>query len=101
MIDLRFYIMRPKFLSNDLYRNIFDFSKKLTENKAFEAECFVCNNSQNIVEFEIDLHLWGKDHAGPSVCFALFGLHLGLSLYDIRHWNYTTNTWEVEGDQHD
>ena len=39
------------------------------------------------------------DHAGPSIEFGLFGLEIGLRLYDSRHWYYKANRWYEPGEE--
>jgi hypothetical protein len=34
-----------------------------------------------------------QDHAGLTCNIGLFGNTLHLTIYDIRHWNYDTNSW--------
>ena len=65
------------------------------------AKPIVYNNNPNItsketepcLSFEI---LMCSDHAGIRLQFGLLGYEIELHIYDSRHWNYTTNTWETE-----
>ena len=35
-----------------------------------------------------------RDHAGPNIELAIFGLMIMFNIYDNRHWNYDNNDWE-------
>jgi len=35
-----------------------------------------------------------RDHAGINIAIGLLGYGVHFSIYDTRHWNYTTNKWE-------
>ena len=37
-----------------------------------------------------------SDHAGIRLQFGLLGYEIELHIYDSRHWNIKTNTWETE-----
>lgn len=48
----------------------------------------------NLLELALDLNFTGSDHAGPRLQVRVFGLGFSFGIYDIRHWNSKTNTWE-------
>lgn len=68
------------------------WDKKLSNHKFFEIETFV--DSEHILEFQMDLRLNGRDHAGPSITLTLFSLGVSARIYDHRHWDYENNCWE-------
>ena len=35
------------------------------------------------------------DHAGLSIGIGLLGYGISFRIYDTRHWNYETNSWET------
>lgn len=73
------------------YDSVFFWHKRITKNKSIEFE--VIDDSNVLLSFELDISFRGKDHAGPSVMFGLFGSEISFKLYDHRHWDYQSNTW--------
>lgn len=44
----------------------------------------------------IDLRLSTRqDHAGLDIWLGLVGYSINFLVYDSRHWNYETKTWEI------
>jgi hypothetical protein len=39
-----------------------------------------------------------QDHAGLTIGLCLFSFALDFMIYDSRHWDYKTNTWEIYED---
>ena len=66
----------------------------VTAHKSFEIECYI-SPYNDLLEIMIDTHFSGSDHAGPEISLTFFGINLRCKLYDHRHWNYTTKTWET------
>lgn len=90
MINLNLHIYNPWIKEN--FVNLFCRSGKITKNKAWEFEI----TKYTLTLFEVSLSLTTKqDHAGLQVSLGLFGFTVQLRIYDGRHWNYETNTWEV------
>ena len=76
----------------DFFKPLGCISGRLTRNKAWELEHSFL--STMIIDIDVD---WNRnvDHAGLSVGIGVLGYGILFRLYDTRHWNYTTNTWEV------
>lgn len=58
----------------------------------FEGPSFM---KDDLFEFKL---AWdrNKDHAGPEFVFGIHRLFwINLRIYDHRHWNYETNSWQV------
>lgn len=36
-----------------------------------------------------------EDHAGLTIRLGMFSFVLGFMIYDSRHWDYETNSWEI------
>ena len=64
------------------------------KNKRFEYEVTRCP-PEVLFSCVIDIEWSGHDHAGPSFEIEIFGWMLRVGIYDIRHWDDDTNTWEV------
>ena len=45
-------------------------------------------------EFRVSLAFTGYDHAGPEFELGLLGYNVQLGMYDTRHWNNETDSWE-------
>ena len=69
---------------------------KLSKNKFWEFECYYIGWFW--IEFELELLLRGRDHAGPKFTIGLFGYTIQFQIYDNRHWDAETNDWEVYED---
>lgn len=63
----------------------------ISENKSLEIE--VISGSDNLISIEMDFRISGRDHAGASICFSIFGFEINFRIYDHRHWDYKNNTW--------
>jgi hypothetical protein len=69
------------------------FRKQLSKNKHLEIETVFSN--YNLLSFEFDCTLRGKDHAGIRLKLNFCGLELEIHFYDSRHWDYKNQCWEV------
>jgi len=105
-------------------RNLFIREKKFknSKNKSYSAQISILNNSFNFVytilnikfKFLDDDHYFGlyltlfgdlldiniawtrkTDHAGFKFNFTFLWLMIILETYDIRHWDYDNEKWEV------
>ena len=87
-----FNLQTQIYLPFDHFKNLGCISGKLFGNKAWELEHTYYSGSL----FDIDIS-WGirEDHAGFEICLGIFGYGIHFHIYDTRHWNYTTNTWEI------
>lgn len=82
------------YLIRQTFKNLFNKSWDISENKSFEIE--VIYNSQMLFLIEANLMFGGRDHGGPELCIGLFGLELRMELPDARHWNSEANRWETD-----
>lgn len=67
---------------------------QLTKNKSFEIQ--IANfTSYKFFDLTIDARWVGSDHAGLKFELDVVGFFFAVQIYDHRHWDYETNTWEV------
>jgi len=76
------------------FKNLWNWNVKISKTKNFDFE--ITYHSLTIIEFEFDISLGGRDHAGIDLFIGLFGLGLHLGIPDSRHWNYEFERWETE-----
>lgn len=74
-------------------KDYFYYHKQLLTNKSLEIQISKFNRS-SIIDFTLDLHWWGNDHAGPRIDLNVLGYMFNLHIYDHRHWDYENNCWE-------
>jgi len=72
--------------------------KRVIENKSFELQASLFP-AHAVLDFQVDLHWWGGDHAGPEIILHLMWFYLGIKLYDHRHWNYEEGRWYRDGEE--
>lgn len=70
------------------------WDRKLSKNWAAELQ-ITRWGMNNLVELWIDTAWTGEDHAGPRLHVELFGFMIGFKIYNVNHWDYEKNTWEV------
>jgi hypothetical protein len=63
----------------------------ITENKCWEID--ISTSQYNSFDFRLTFST-KVDHAGLKFCFAVCKFELRASIYDHRHWNYETDSWE-------
>lgn len=90
MIELNFVLLNP--WANSKFDNLFNRTKAVSKNKAIEFE--ICRWTKELAALKIDTNWRGMDHAGPSIEIGLLGYSITLKLYDIRHWDYSNNSWQ-------
>lgn len=73
------------------FDNLWNRSGSLTKNKSWEAEFCV---TRTMIGFEFG-YTCRQSHAGLTLEISLLGRSLSFQVYDNRHWNHTTNTWEI------
>jgi len=88
MINLNFTISNPWSSRWDI---LWSNRKLIGKNKAVEFNGYRTNH---IINVDFNFKPAG-DHAGARIMLGLFGFDVELHFYDTRHWDYTTNTWEV------
>ena len=90
MINVRLAIDNPWAKEN--FKNLFNRSGLISENKAWEFEIIRHNYTIVDVGFTYTVR---QDHAGPSLTCGLFGYSMEFKVYDTRHWSDLNNDWEV------
>ena len=75
----------------DHFKNLGCVSVGIGTHTAWELEHTYYSGSL----LDIDIS-WGirEDHAGFEFCLGLFGYGINFRIYDTRHWNSNTKTWE-------
>ena len=73
------------------FDNLWNRSGLITNHMAWEAEIL---QTRQLIGFEIN-YTRREDHAGLTLELALFGRSISFQIYDTRHWNPETGTWEV------
>ena len=73
------------------FANLWNRSGLITNHKAWEAELL---QTRTLIGFEIS-YTRRQSHAGLTLELALFGYSISFQIYDTRHWNHITNSWEV------
>lgn len=73
------------------FKSIKTFSKQFAPNKTLEIEVYA---DSTLVGFEVS-YTTKCSHAGATLTLTLLGYTFSLITYDHRHWDETTNTWEV------
>jgi hypothetical protein len=66
-------------------------SRQLTRNTYAEFNIY---RTGNILGLEVNWTL-RQDHAGVRLQLGLVGWEVEMHVYDIRHWNSTTENWET------
>lgn len=76
----------------DYFKNLGTASGQISANKAWEIEHTYYSGSL----FDVDVS-WSirEDHAGFELVIGIFGYGVHFHIYDTRHWNYETKSWEV------
>lgn len=78
---------RPiKWFSTYIHRN-------LSENKSFEWQTDYFGWNQ-IFDLRLDLIPTGSDHASVGFSLTILGFMVDAKIYDSRHWDHETNSWE-------
>ena len=87
MINLNFNVYNPW---SDTWTILWNRSRFIGKNKAVEFNGYRTNH---IINVDFNFKPVG-DHGGVRIMLGLLGHNVELHFYDIRHWNYLTNTWE-------
>lgn len=75
------------------FKAFWNKSGSFTPNKHWELE--FTSYSKDFLGIRLDTRWRGRDHAGFSVELILLGYNFHANIYDSRHWNYKTNSWEI------
>jgi hypothetical protein len=75
----------------EYFKPLGSIGSRLFAHKAWELEHSIL--STMFIDIDID---WKRqcDHAGLFIGIGMLGYGIMFSIYDTRHWNYTTNSWE-------
>ena len=65
----------------------------ITNYKNFEIEIYK-DAEKKLFSLLIDLNWYGSDHCGPQLEISILGFYFNIKIYDSRHWDYDTNSWE-------
>ena len=88
MINFNFHITNPFSKRWDI---LISKHGNITKNKAWEINSYATSTILSVT-FEISMY---TDHAGIRLQFGLLGYEIELHIYDCRHWNIETNSWET------
>lgn len=66
----------------------------ITKNKHWEIELYY--NNYYWFEFLFGIRWSGEDHAGIQFEIGVLGYHFCIHIYDNRHWDDDTRSWETE-----
>jgi len=86
MINLNFNISNPW---SDRWTILWNKSKLLTQHKAIEFNGY---RTSDIITLDFQFKPTG-DHAGVRVMIGLISFEVELHFYDVRHWDYETNSF--------
>jgi len=90
ILNLRFELTNP-FDRWDHFRNLGSLFGRISEHKAWELE----HSYYSPLLIDIDAKWTHRtDHAGIEIGIGLLGYGVSFRIYDNRHWNHTTNSWE-------
>ncbi len=73
------------------FDNLWNRSGLITTHKAWEVELL---QTRTMIGFEFSV-TQRQSHAGLTVELAVLGRSVCFTIYDTRHWNRETGTWEV------
>ena len=90
MISLHFGISNPWHKEN--FANLWCADGSITKNKHWEFQ--IIRHAYDLLELHASYTI-RQDHAGLKLVVGLFGYSIHFDLYDSRHWNCETNTWET------
>jgi len=87
MIHIRFGLSNPW---GRPFENLWNRSGPIARYTAWEAELL---QTSQLIGFEFS-YTRRQSHAGLTVELAVLGRSLSFMIYDTRHWDYKTSTWE-------
>ena len=88
MIHLSFGLSNPW---GKPFANLWNRSGMITKHKAWEAELI---QTREFFGFQFS-YTARQSHAGLDLQLVLFGYSISFQIYDTRHWDHNTNTWEI------
>jgi len=93
MISLNLTILNP--WSAGHFDNLWNRSWLPFKHKAIELEFLKYEHI--ILDFQFKFSAKCA-HAGLQFEIGILGYCVSFNFYDTRHWDYTTNTWEIQND---
>jgi hypothetical protein len=67
----------------------------VSKHKNFELQIAFWSGVDEFFSINLDTHLTGRDHAGPSFDLTILWFYVSIKLYDDRHWDDAKDCWEV------
>jgi hypothetical protein len=91
IVNIRIELSNP-FDRREFFKNLGCLSGKITKRLAWELE----HSYLSTMLLDTDIR-WtrGTDHAGIDIRIGILGYGIGFRIYDTRHWNYDTDSWEI------
>jgi hypothetical protein len=80
--------------TRDIFNPIWSTNYRISKHKFFE--CCVYTYDYYHFEFQFNIALIGRDHAGIEFEIGILGRYLNFMIYDSRHWDKAKKTW-VDG----
>lgn len=90
---IRFNLVLQNLWSKEDFCDIWNKSGSFTKHKHWELQ--LTKYTPEYIGLKLDTCWRGRDHAGISVELMLIGYCFHVNIYDSRHWNYETNSWEI------
>jgi hypothetical protein len=78
----------------DKFKSLGSIGGLLTQYKAWELEHYYY--SRTLAEFEFSVTS-KADHAGFRFTLGLLGYSISATIYDTRHWDRDSDSWEIYG----
>ncbi len=75
------------------FKSLWEKSGSITKNKHWDLQ--LTRYKPDYLGLRLDTCWRGRDHAGFSVELILFGYNFHANIYDSRHWDYKTNSWQI------
>jgi hypothetical protein len=79
----------------DKFKSLGSISGQLTQHKCWELEHYYYSRTLVELEFSVTSR---ADHAGLRTTVGLLGYSISATIYDSRHWDQDSDTWEIYGD---
>jgi hypothetical protein len=91
IVNIRIELSNP-FDRREFFKNLGCLSGKITKHLAWELE----HSYLSTMLLDTDIR-WTRniDHAGIDITIGILGYGIGFRIYDTRHWNYETDSWEI------
>ena len=90
ILNIRFELSNP-FDRWDYFKNLGSISGRLIKHKAWELEHSFYTSL--IVDIDVNWQV-RTSHAGITIAIGLLGYGVIFRIYDVRHWDHETDSWE-------